>query len=86
MLCPVIKLTLFLLPSSACILRRISAGCHALRKTISVGFLLLFFSDGRTVIFVSMCSAAAGAAGRQEQLSCVKSVLLCAGFGLDQFM
>lgn len=59
-----------------------------MRKTISVGFLLLFFSDGRTVcmIFVSMCSAAAGAAGRQEQLSCVKSVLLCTGFGLDQFM
>lgn len=47
-----------------------------------------FFSDGTTVciIFVSVCSAAADAAVRQEQFSCVKSVLLCTGFGLDQFM
>lgn len=53
-------------------------------------FLLFisFFSDGTTmcIIFVSVCSAAADAAVRQEQFSCVKSVLLCTGFGLDQFM
>lgn len=60
------------------------------RKTISVVFLLflIFFSDGRTlcIIFVSMCSAAADAAVRQEQFSCVKSVLLSTGFGLHPFM
>lgn len=53
--------------------------------------LVLFFSlfsGERTVciIFVSMCSAAAGAAVRQDQCSCVKSVLLCTGFGLDRFI
>lgn len=35
---------------------------------------------------VSMCSATADAAVRQEQFSGVKSLVLCIGFGLDQFM
>lgn len=50
-------------------------------------FLLFisFFSDGTTVCILFVCSAAADAAVRQEQFSCVKSVLLCTGFGLDQF-
>lgn len=51
-------------------------------------FLLFIslFSDGTTVCIIFVCLAAADAAVRQEQFSCVKSVLLCTGFGLDQFM
>lgn len=49
---------------------------------------LSFFPDGTTVCitFVSMCSAAADAAVRQGQFSGVESLVLCTGFGLDQFM